>query len=170
MHAAAQFTLSTVNVSAENVDGPIPAARVNWSTTVPSECVTSVRVDFRTSSRGPVVANYTTTNTSSTAVIQTGLQCATNYYITVVVTGGSSGGVRVSVTSNQVHVFVGGKAIVCMEELHLGYIMQVVHTYLGRQNRREFCTHVLAPQTSHSSNAPIQVTFYFMIVRVECLY
>ena len=48
----------------------------------------SVRVEFRTSSRGTVVANYTTTNISSqTLVIQTGLQCATNYYITVVVTG-----------------------------------------------------------------------------------
>ena len=79
MHAAARFTLSNVTASAENVDGSTPAARVTWSTTVPPQCVAAVRVDFRTSSRGHVVATYTTT--SSTAVIQTGLQCTTLYYI-----------------------------------------------------------------------------------------
>ena len=41
--------------------------------------------------RGPVVATYTTTNTSQTEIIQTGLQCATNYYIRVVVSGGRGG-------------------------------------------------------------------------------
>ena len=48
MHAAAQFGLSTVTVSAESVDGPVPAARVTWNTTVPPECVASVWVEFRT--------------------------------------------------------------------------------------------------------------------------
>jgi len=62
-------------VNAESVDGSTPAARVTWSTTIPPECVASVKVDFRTVSSGPVVANYTTTNTSQTEFIQTGLRC-----------------------------------------------------------------------------------------------
>ena len=63
-HEAARFTLKNVTVSAESVDGSTPAARVIWSTTAPPQCVTSVRVEFRTSSRGNAVATYTTTNTS----------------------------------------------------------------------------------------------------------
>ena len=86
-----------------------PAARVSWNTTVPPECVTSVRVDFRTSSRGPVVATYTTNDTSQTEVIQTGLRCDTNYYISVVVTGATSGRLRPTLRSRQVRVVVGGK-------------------------------------------------------------
>ena len=89
--------------------GPTPAVRVTWSTTAPPECVASVRVEFRNSSTGPVVANYTTNSTSQTEIIQTGLQCDTNYYITVVVTSATSVGARVSRT---VQVFVGGKQIV----------------------------------------------------------
>ena len=112
MHAAFQFTLSNVTVSAESVDGPTPAARVTWNTTVPPECVTSVRVEFRTSSRGSVVAINTTTNTSQNAVIQTGLQCATNYYIRVVVTVITSDGIRSTVSSSSVRVLIGGKEIV----------------------------------------------------------
>ena len=77
MHAAADLTLRTVTVSAEREDGPTPGARVTWSTTVPPECVASVTVEFRTSSRGSVVRSYTTTSTSETEVIQTGLQCGT---------------------------------------------------------------------------------------------
>ena len=96
------------------MDGLTPAARVTWSTTVPPECVASARVEFRTGSQsGPVVATNTTTNTSQTEFIQTGLQCGTNYYITVVVTSAASGGVRVTLSSSQVQVFVGGKQIVC---------------------------------------------------------
>ena len=77
--------------------GSTPGARVTWNTTVPPECVTSVTVEFRTSSRGPIVATYTTTNTSQTVVIQTGLQCgASYYYITVVVTGESQDGTTLS--------------------------------------------------------------------------
>ena len=94
------------------MDGPTPTARVTWNTTVPPECVTSVRVEFRTSSTGPVVANYTTNTTSQTEVIQTGLQCATNYYIRVVVTGAASDGAHATLSSRPVQVFVGGKEIV----------------------------------------------------------
>ena len=114
MHAAVQFGLSTVNVSVESVDGSTPAARVNWSTTAPPECVTSVRVEFRTSYLGSVVATNTTTNTSQTEIIQTGLRCTTNYYITVVVTGATSDGVHVSASSRAVRVPIGGEEIVYM--------------------------------------------------------
>ena len=102
---AAQFSSSTVTASAENVDGPTPAARVIWSTTAPLQCVASVTVEFRTSSLGPVVATYTTTNTSQTEVIQTGLQCATRYYIT----GETSDGLRSTRSSRALQVLVGGK-------------------------------------------------------------
>ena len=102
--ADTQFSSSTVTVSAESVSHSTPAVRVTWSTTVPLECMTSVRVEFRTSSRGPVVATNTTTNISQTEFIQTGLKCTTNYSIIVVVTGVISGGVRVTVNSRPVHV------------------------------------------------------------------
>ena len=81
---------------------------MTWSTTLPSECVASVRVEFRTHARGAPVATYTTTNTSETEVIQTGLQCVTNYYITVVVTGRLLGSAR----SRAVRVLVRGKCII----------------------------------------------------------
>ena len=111
MHTAAQFVFSTVTVGAESVDGPTPAARVTWNTTVPPQCVTSVRVEFRTSSSGPVVATNATTNTSQTEVIQTGLQCVRSYYITVVVIGATSDGVHL-IVSSPVRVLIGGKEIV----------------------------------------------------------
>ena len=107
IHTAIQFSRSTVTASAESVDRPTPAARVTWSTTVPPECVASVRVEFRNSSTGPVVATYTTNSTSQTEFIQTGLQCGTYYYyITVVVTGQLSDGSRPTLNSRQ--VVVGG--------------------------------------------------------------
>ena len=113
IHTALQFSLSTVTASAESVDGPTPAARVTWSTTVPPQCVAAVRVNFRTGSySGPVVTTYTTNDTSETEIIQTGLQCATNYYIRVVVTGATSDGARVTLSSSPVQVFVGGKQTV----------------------------------------------------------
>ena len=68
------------------MSGSTPGVRVTWSTTLPPECVTFVRVDFKNIS-GFLVSTYTATNVSQTEVIQTGLQCATNYYIRVVVTG-----------------------------------------------------------------------------------
>jgi len=115
IHTAPQFSFSSnVTVSAESVDGPTPAVRVTWSTTVPPQCVTSVRVEFRTSRMGPVVATNTTNNTSQTEVIQTGLQCATSYYIRVVVTGAASDGLHGTLSSSQVQVLVRGKEIVCM--------------------------------------------------------
>ena len=110
VNAAVQFTLSyTVTASAESVDGSTPAARVTWNTTLPPQCVASVRVEFRTSSTGPVVATYTTNNTSETEFIQTDLQCTTNYYIRVVVTGQLSDGSRPILNSRQ--VVVGGKRL-----------------------------------------------------------
>ena len=123
LHAVTQFHSSTITLSAESVGGSTPGVRVTWSTTVPPECVTSVRVEFRTSNLGPVVATYTTTNTSETEVIQTGLQCATNYYIRVVVTGelrppgGMPTTVMLSPAHSDVQVLVGGNSvieIVCM--------------------------------------------------------
>ena len=110
MHTAAQLILSTV--SAESVGGTTPGVRVTWNTTTPPECVTYVRVEFRNESYGPVVASNTTTNTSQTEVIQTGLQCATNYYIRVVVTGETLDGLHLTVISRQVQVVVGGEETV----------------------------------------------------------
>ena len=120
MHAVTQFYFFNVTVSAESVGGSTPGVRVTWSTTLPPECVTSVRVEFRTSSRGPVVASNTTTNTSQTEVVQTGLQCGTNYYIRVVVTGelrpqrGMPTTAMLYPRHSDVQSFVGGKETVCM--------------------------------------------------------
>ena len=85
-----------------------PAVRVTWSTTAPPECVTSVRVVFRRSPVGFVVTRYTTTNTSGTQVIQSPLQCATDYYVRVFVAAIQRlGGVELQ--SMQKRVVVGGK-------------------------------------------------------------
>ena len=85
-----------------------PAVRVTWSTAAPPECVTSVRVVFRRSPFGAVVTSYTTTNTSGTQVIQSPLQCATDYYIRVFVVGVQRlGGILQQ--SIQKRVVVGGK-------------------------------------------------------------
>ena len=115
-HAVTQFHFFTVNtVSAESVGGSTPGARITWNTTVPPECVASVRVEFRISNLGPVVAIYTTTNTSQTVIIQTGLQCATYYYIRVVVIGGGIPATpMLSPRHADVQVLVGGKETVCM--------------------------------------------------------
>ena len=123
MRAVTEFHLCIVNASAESVGDPTPGARVTWNTTLPPGCVTSVTVEFRTNGlRGPVAATYTTTNTSETEVIQTGLQCGTNYYITVVVTGEVRPNGSVPATEmlslgkdhNIVQVLAGGKEIVCV--------------------------------------------------------
>ena len=85
-----------------------PAVRVTWSTTVPPECVASVKVEFRSSPDGFVVIRYTTTNTSGTQVIQSPLQCGTEYYVRVIVSGVQRlGGVQQQ--SIQKRVVVGGK-------------------------------------------------------------
>ena len=102
--AAIEFGLSTITASAENVDGPTPAARVTWNTSAP-ECVASVRVNFRTSSTGPVITSNTTNTTSQTEIIQSDLKCATNYHIFVVFTGQPGG----TLSGPVLQVFVGGK-------------------------------------------------------------
>ena len=72
MHAVTQFHFRNVKIlSAESVGGTTPGVRVTWNTTIQPECVAAMRVEFRTISRGPVVATSTTTNTSQTEVIQT---------------------------------------------------------------------------------------------------
>ena len=111
IHAVNQFQFFTVTVSAESVGGSTPGVRVTWNTTVPPECVASVRVEFRTSRdiRDPVVATYTTTNTSQTEVSQTGLQCATNYYIKLLIIGKLNGTPKLDPRHSDVQVFVGGK-------------------------------------------------------------
>ena len=114
MHAASQFLFSTVTVNAESVGGSTPGVRVTWNTTVPPECVASVTVEFRTVRSGIPVATYTTTNTSQTEFIQTGLQCATYYYTRVIVTGETSDGIGTTLSSRQVLMCVGGKIIVSL--------------------------------------------------------
>ena len=85
-----------------------PGARVTWRTAVPPECVASVRIVFRRSTRGAEVTSYTTTNTSGTQVIQSPLQCATTYYVRVFFTAVQRlGGVQHQ--SIQKQVIVGGK-------------------------------------------------------------
>ena len=116
-YADAQFRSSTVTVSAESVGGSTPGVRVTWNITLPPECMTSVRVNFRTTTNLVLVATNTTNSTSQTEVIQTGLQCGTNYYIRVVVTGEPRyQGVSLHqvLSSNQLRVFIGGKEIVRM--------------------------------------------------------
>ena len=123
MHTVYQFdSRFKVTVSAKSVGGSTPGVRVTWNTTVPPECVKSVMVEFRTtSSLGPVVVNYTTTNMSQTEIIHTGLRCATKYYTRVVVTGDlrPPGGMpttrMLSPTHSDVQVLVGGKETVCMQ-------------------------------------------------------
>ena len=102
---------------AESVGGSNPGARVTWSTTLPPECVTSVGVNFRTTPNGRLAATNSTTNASQTEIIQTGLQCGTNYYIKVLVSGKpiyQGDPIDQFLPSNQVRVFIGGKEIVCM--------------------------------------------------------
>ena len=120
MLAAVEFAHLTVTVSAEREDFSTPGARVTWNTTVPPECVASVRVEFRHSRTMSGVRSYTTTNTSQTEVIQTDLQCATTYYIRVVVTGVLSLG---TLSSNQVQVLVGGKVTACIACLYCDQIV-----------------------------------------------
>ena len=114
-HADAQFRSSNLIVRAESVNGSTPGARVTWSTTIPPKCVTSVGVNFRTSPNGKLVAANITTNTSQTEVIQTGLQCGTNYFVRVLVSGKPTyQGVPIDqfLSSNQVQVFIGGNETV----------------------------------------------------------
>ena len=117
MHTDSEFLSFNVTARAKSVGGTTPGARVTWNTTLPPDCVTSVRVNFRATTNGRLVATYTTTNTSQTEIIQTGVQCGTSYYIRVIVTGEPRyQGVSVEqvLSSTQVQVFIGGKEIACM--------------------------------------------------------
>ena len=103
--------LFITTASAESVGGSTPGVRVTWNTTAPLECVISVRVEFRNESYGPVVATYNTTNASETEIVQTDLQCATEYYISVVLIAELYWryyGVPFTLRSGQVQVIVGG--------------------------------------------------------------
>ena len=117
MHADAQFLSSILTARAESAGGSTLGVRVTWRTTIPPECVTAVRVNFRTTPNGRLAATNSTTNASQTEIIQTGLQCGTNYYIKVLVSGKPIyQGVSIDqfLSSNQVRVFIGGNEIVCM--------------------------------------------------------
>ena len=110
-HADAQFLSSNLTARAESVGGSNPGARVTWNTTLPPDCVTSVSVNFRTTANGVLEAINSTTNTSQTEIIQTGLQCATSYNITVVASGKPRyQGVPIDqfLSSNKVQIFIGG--------------------------------------------------------------
>ena len=88
----------------------------------------SVTVEFRTSSHGSVVVTYTTTNTSQTEVIQTGLQCATLYYMyTTVVSGETRDGEILTHTEEQASVSFCWK-YVCMDFTHGGLLP--LHRYI----------------------------------------
>ena len=58
-----------------------------------------------------MVRSYTTTNTSETEIILTGLQCGTTYCLRVIVAGVSIFGGNLQ--SNQVQVLFGGKVASC---------------------------------------------------------
>ena len=95
-------------MSAESASGSTPGVRVTWNTATPPECVTSVRIVFRRSTHGSEVTSYTITNTSGTQVIQSPLQCGTEYYVRVLVVAVQRlGGVQLY--STQKRVVVGGK-------------------------------------------------------------
>ena len=115
-HTAAEFSLHTVAVSAEsvtvgteNMNSSTHGARVMWRTTIPPECVASVSVEFRTSSRGSVVATNSTTNKSQTELIQTGLQHGRIYYINVILTGNIPDSGHATLRSRQEQVCIAGK-------------------------------------------------------------
>ena len=105
--AAFDFLSYNVTLSAESLNESTPAVRVTWRSAVPPECVASVEIVFIRSGVGSVT-NYTTTNTSGTQVIQSPLQCATEYYVRVfIVAVQRLGGVQER--SMQKRVVVGGK-------------------------------------------------------------
>ena len=100
------------------MSGSTPGVRVTWRTTAPPECVVSVEVVFRHGTHGSEVTSYTTTNTSGTQVIQSPLECATEYYVRVFAIAVSRlGGVHLP--SIQERVVVGGKEN-CVHEIFIG--------------------------------------------------
>ena len=114
-HADTQFRSRGLTASDASVGGSTPGVRVTWNTALPPECVTSVTVNFRTTTNGKLVASYTTTNTSQTEIIKIGLQCGTSYNTQVVVTGKPTyqGVPHVQMLlSNKVQVLTGGRGCV----------------------------------------------------------
>ena len=116
-------------MSAESVNGSTPGARVTWNTTAPPECVVAVRVEFRRSAFGSVVTSYTTTNTSGTQVIQSQLECATEYYVRVFVIAVSQRLSSIEKQSMKQQVVVGGKES-CVHEILIGYSKLKFHYYI----------------------------------------
>ena len=105
---------------------------MTWNTTVPPECVAFVTVQFRTSILGPAVATYTTTNTSQTEVIQTGLQCGTDFYITVTVNSTIEIQSRMNATrSSQMQVLLVDGGNVSYYKCAWGVSLIVVHYCTG---------------------------------------
>ena len=100
------------------MNGSTPGVRVNWNTTTPPECVASVRVVFRRSTLGGEVTRYTTNNTTGTQVIQSRLECATEYYVRAFVAGVQTLN-DVEQQSIQKRVVVGGKEN-CLHEISIG--------------------------------------------------
>ena len=139
--AVSQFQSSSygVTVSAESVGGSTPGVRVTWNTALPPECVTSVRVDFHIIKTGMLVASNTSISTFENTVIQTGLLCATNYHITVRVTGGprhEGSGSGYLLRFATVQVLVGGKnlkiyvheiLITCSKLMVVGYAIAQIY-------------------------------------------
>ena len=119
MYTDPQFLSFNVAARAESVGGSTPGVRVTWNTTLPPDCVASVRVNFQTTPTSGLAAANTTTNASQTEIIQNGLQCGTNYYIRVLVSGKPRHqGVPIDQfllsNCNQVQVIFGGNKVVCM--------------------------------------------------------
>ena len=86
------------------------AFRVTWNTTLPTTWVCDLP-DGQVQTAWVKFIN-TTTNSSHTEIIQISLQCATNYYIRVVVTGEPRGQGGINLRQGRVHkrkVFVSGK-------------------------------------------------------------
>ena len=110
-------------MSTETVGGSTPGVRVTWSTTVPSKCVASVTVKFKLSEKA--LAHNTTTISAETKVIQTGLQCATKYYIRVVVDSSSQMG---RWKSPQVEWLVGGNKLKLKSQQKLMVVLSL-HRY-----------------------------------------
>ena len=106
---------------------------MTWNTTAPPECVVSVRVVFRRGTHGAEVTTYTTTNTSGTQVIQSPLQCATEYYVRVFVTGDSQRLGSIQRGSNQEQVVVGGKENCVHVRFQLAQLKFLVLPFLHTQ-------------------------------------
>ena len=155
--AAAEFSINTaVNVSAESVNGSV---RVTWNI-IPPVCVASVTVEFRTQRQLVVPTHTTTLDPSQTEFIQTGLQCGTNYYISVKVTGEYSVDQRPTKSSRPMQMLVsGGKFSYC--KCAWGINLMVTH----------YCTDIPTPVRVRAEvaaeNTIIRVSWEWQILNVS---